>query len=415
MAEWYSSVHRGSGFKSQLSTALYDRARELVLEFVHADPQDMVAVFAANTTEAINRLAFRLTLRKEDIVLTSIMEHHSNMLPWRDLGTVVNVQVDDEGRIDLHDLEENLRRHAGHVRLVAIAGASNVTGYTPPIHRIARMAHAHGSEILVDCAQLAAHRPIDARPANDPEHLDYLAISAHKMYAPYGSGALIANRRILEEGRPVMLGGGIVELVTIDQVVLSGLPDREEAGSPNVIGAVALAKAIQTLQQIGMEAIASHEQELTAYALRRLKEIPRLVVYGPADPSRVHERVGVLTFNIGGVPHGLVAAILAHEYGIAVRHGCFCAHPYLLRLLKVGDADVERARSAILRHDRSEVPGGVRASIGIHNTQADIDLLVEALSNVAEGNYRGTYRLDRPTGDYTPDGYKLQFEDWFPL
>lgn len=415
MAEWYSSVHRGSGFKSQLSTALYDRARMLVLEFVHADPREMVAVFAVNTTDAINRLAFRLARRKEDVILTSVMEHHSNMLPWRDLATVVNVQVDDEGRIDLDDLEENLGRYAGRIRLVAVTGASNITGYTPPIHRIARMAHAHGTEILVDCAQLAAHRAIDAKPANDPEHIDYLAISAHKMYAPYGSGALIANRRLLENGRPLMLGGGIVELVTLDDVLLSGLPDREEAGSPNVIGAVALAKAIQTLGGLGMDAIASHEQALTAHALRRFKDIPKLTVIGSADPSRVGERVGVLTFNIDGVPHGLVAAILAHEYGIAVRHGCFCAHPYLLRLLKVSDPDVERAKAGIISHDKSEVPGGVRASIGIYNTQADIDLLVDALTHIAQGNYRGKYRLDRPSGDYAPDGYEFQFEDWFPL
>ncbi|HUZ03050.1 MAG TPA: aminotransferase class V-fold PLP-dependent enzyme [Thermomicrobiaceae bacterium] len=415
MAEWYSSVHRGSGFKSQLSTGLYDRARELVLEFVHADPRDMVAIFAVNTTEAINRLAFRLALKKDDVILTSVMEHHSNMLPWRDLATAVYVRVDDDGRIELDDLEENLRRYDGRVRLVAVTGASNITGYTPPIHRIARMAHDHGAEILVDAAQLAAHRAIDVRPASDPGHIDYLSISAHKMYAPYGSGALIANRRLLESGRPFMLGGGIVELVTLDEVLLSGLPDREEAGSPNVIGAVALAKAIQTLQQIGMDAIASHEQELTAYALRRLQEIPGLRVIGSADPSRVGERVGVLTFNLDGIHHGLVAAILGHEHGIAVRHGCFCAHPYLIRLLKVSEADLAQATAAISRHDKSEIPGGVRASIGIYNTQEDIDLLVDALTQIAQGSYRGTYRLDRPSGDYEPDGYEPPTEDWFPL
>lgn len=416
MAEFYSSVHRGSGFKSRLSTALYDRARDVVLEFVHADPSEMVAVFAVNTTDAINRLAFRLALKKEDVILTSVMEHHSNMLPWRDLATAVYVGVDDDGRIDLDDLEEKLRRYDGRVRLVAVTGASNITGYTPPIHRIARLAHAHGIEILVDGAQLAAHRAIDVRPASDPEHIDYLSISAHKMYAPYGSGALIANRGLLAAGRPFMLGGGIVDLVTLDDVVLSGLPDREEAGSPNVIGAVALAKAIQTLQQIGMGAIAFHEKELAAYALQRFREIPELTVIGSADPSRFDEHVGVLTFNLAGVPHGLVAAILSHEYGIAVRHGCFCAHPYLLRLLKVSDANVEQARIGIVvRHDKSDVPGGVRASIGIYNTKDDIDLLVEALTHIAQGSYRGTYRVDPPSGDYEPDGYEFNSEDWFPL
>ncbi len=415
MADWYSSVHRGSGFKSRLSTALYDRAREIVLDFVHADPRDMVAVFAVNTTDAINRLAFRLALNKEDVILTSVMEHHSNMLPWRDLATAVFVRVDDEGRIDLDDLEENLQRYEGRVRLVAVTGASNITGYTPPIHRIAQLAHAHGVEILVDAAQLAAHRSIDVRPASDPGHIDYLSISAHKMYAPYGSGALIANRQLLETGRPFMLGGGIVDLVTLDDVVLSGLPDREEAGSPNVIGAVALAKAIQTLQRIGMDAVADHELELTAYALRRFKEIPELTIIGSADPFDVAERVGVLTFNLAGVPHGLVAAILAHEYGIAVRHGCFCAHPYLLRLLKVSSSNEELARAVVVRRDKSEAPGGVRASIGIYNTKEDIDLLVDALTNIAQGRYGGTYQIDRPSGDYMLAGYEFQSEDWFPL
>ena len=415
MADWYSSVHRGSGFKSRLSTVLYDRAREIVLEFVHANPNEMVAVFAVNTTDAINRLAFRLALKKDDIILTSVMEHHSNMLPWRDLATVVNVRVDDDGRIDLDDLEENFQRYDGRVRLIAVTGASNITGYTPPIHRIAHMAHAHGAEILVDAAQLAAHRAIDVKPASDPGHIDYLSISAHKMYAPYGSGALIANRRLLETGRPFMLGGGIVDLVTLDDMLLSGLPDREEAGSPNVIGAVALAKAIETLEQIGMDAVSFHERDLTAYALRRFKEIPELTVIGSADPDHVDERVGVLTFNIAGVPHGLVAAILAHEYGIAVRHGCFCAHPYLLRLLKVNAAEVEQSRAAIILHDKSEVPGGVRASIGIYNTKDDIDLLMDALTHIVQGSYRGTYQLDRPSGDYEPEGYTFQSEEWFPL
>ncbi|HET9017785.1 MAG TPA: aminotransferase class V-fold PLP-dependent enzyme [Thermomicrobiaceae bacterium] len=415
MADWYSSVHRGSGYKSQLSTALYDRARDVVLDFVHADPRDMVAVFAVNTTDALNRLAFRLALTKDDVILTSVMEHHSNMLPWRDLATTVYVRVDDDGRIDLDDLEENLRRYGGRVRLVAVTGASNLTGYTPPVHRIAELAHAHGAEVLVDAAQLAAHRAIDVRPLSDPGHIDYLAISAHKMYAPYGSGALIANRRLLETGRPYALGGGIVDLVTLDEVLLSGLPDREEAGSPNVIGAVALAKAIQILQQIGMDAIASHEQELTAHALRRFQEIPALSMLGSADPSRVGERVGVLTFNLRGVHHGLAAAVLGHEYGIAVRHGCFCAHPYLIRLLKVDQSAMGLARASILRHDKSEIPGGVRASIGIYNTTDDIDLLVDALTHIVQGSYRGTYRLDRPSGDYEPEGYALQPTEWFPL
>jgi cysteine desulfurase/selenocysteine lyase len=415
LAEWYSSVHRGSGFKSQLMTELFERTRELVLNFVHADPQTHVAIFVNNTTEALNRIAYYLGLGKEDIVLTSVMEHHANLLPWRDAATVIYVRVDDKGGMDLADLEEHLARNFGQVRLVAVTGASNVTGYIPPVHSIAHLAHSYGAQIVVDAAQLAAHRAIDVRPADDPEHLDYVAISAHKMYAPYGSGALIAPRQALKTGRPFVLGGGIVEMVTLDDLVLSKLPDREEAGSPNVIGAVAMGKAMETLQRIGWPEIITHEQDLTAYTLRRLWEVPGLKIYGPADPESVEERVGVITFNLAGVPHGLTAAILSHEFGIGVRCGCFCAHPYMLRLLKVSDAEVERIKEAILCHDKSEVPGGVRASLGLYNTHVDVDRLVEALTCIAAGDYRGTYHLNRRSGDYAPDGFDFRLADYFPV
>ena len=415
MADCYSSVHRGSGYKSQLSTTLYERARELVLEFVRADPAEQVAIFVGNTTDALNHLAFRLGLTSRDVVLTSVVEHHSNLLPWRDVATVDYAAVDDEGRLDLGDLEARLAGHGGRVRLVAVTGASNVTGYIPPIHTIARLAHRYGAEILVDAAQLAAHRPIDVRRAGDPEHLDYMAISSHKLYAPYGSGALIAPRARLETGRPFLVGGGTVDIVTRDEAVFSGLPDREEAGSPNVIGAVALGKAIETLLDIGLDAIAEHERELTAYALRRLREVPDLELYGPADIDAGEDRGGVFTFNLAGVPHALVAAVLSHEFGIGVRKGCFCAHPYLLRLLKVDADEAGRAKADILRHDRTHIPGAVRASLGIYNTAEDIDRLVAALGHIARGEYRGAYHLETATGDYLPVGYEHSFADYSAL
>ena len=240
---WYSSVHRGNGLKSRLSTKLYEEARQIIREFVGANPDEHVVIFGKNTTEAINKLSYRLGLGKKDIVLISYLEHHSNDLPWRARATVKRIGLTTDGGIDKKNYAALLRKHAGQIKLVAISGASNVTGHIPDIHWFARKAHEAGAQILVDAAQLAAHRPIDMKNLSDPQHLDYVAISGHKMYAPFGSGALIGRRDMFMRGEPEYRGGGTVNFVTPKLVDWALPPDSDEAGSPNIAGAIAMAQA----------------------------------------------------------------------------------------------------------------------------------------------------------------------------
>ncbi len=412
---WYSSVHRGNGFKSRLATHAYERAREITLGFVGADPGTHVCIFGKNTTEATNKLARRFPFRPErDVVLVSQMEHHSNDLPYRPVAKVVHARVTPTGELDEADFDQKLADYAGRVALVAISGASNVSGTINPCHRLAEKAHAAGAQILVDCAQLAPHRAVAMGALDDPAHFDYVAISGHKLYAPYGTGALIGRRDTFEHGEPDLRGGGTVEIVTENTVDWSAPPDREEAGSPNVVGAVALAAAIQQLQAVGMDAVAAHEAELTAHTLRGLAQIEAVEIFGSLDPGRAAERLGVIPFNLRGVSHFLAAAILGHEFGIAVRNGCFCAHPYVMHLLDQY-AEAERVRQEMLAHDRRHMPGLVRASFGLYNTLSEVDSFLEALAKIARGEYRGRYEQDQSSGDYTPEGWQPEFEKYFSL
>jgi cysteine desulfurase/selenocysteine lyase len=412
--QYYSSVHRGTGFKSQLSTHAYEAARKQMLKFVNADPETHICIFGKNTTEAINKLARRFPyMPGKDVVLVSEMEHHSDDLPWRASATVVHVGLLPDGRLDEADFDQKLQECRGHVALVAVTGASNVTGYINPVHRLARKTHAAGAQILVDCAQLAPHRPIDIGQLDDPEHLDYVSISAHKMYAPLGTGALIGRRDTFEQGEPDMRGGGEVEIVTLDHVVWSEPPEKDEAGSPNTVGAVAMAAAASQLSSIGMDVIAAHEAELTAHALEQFKTIPGLHIYGDAEPAQAPERVGVIPINLEGKSHYLVAAILGHEYGVGVRNGCFCAHPYLLFLMGVNESQAQHVRADILRGDRREVPGMIRISFGLYNTIEDVDRVTAALRAVASDAYKGKYHQNIANGEFIPEGWDINFEKYF--
>ena len=411
---YYSSVHRGTGFKSQLCTQAYEDARQSVLRFVGADPSVHTCVFGKNTTEAINKLARRFPFSPgHDIVLTSGMEHHSNDLPWRARTHTIHVGLTPDGRLDEADFDAKIEQYQDRLALVTITGASNVTGFLNPIHRLAQKTHAAGGQIAVDCAQLAPHRNVDMRPADDPAHLDYVTLSAHKMYAPFGTGALVGRRETFEEGDPDISGGGTVEIVTLDQVVWAEPPDKEEAGSPNTVGAVALGAAIHQLEKVGMHNVAQHEAELTAYALTTLTGIPGVLIYGSADANTTGERLGVIPFAIQGVSHFLVSAILGYEFGIGVRSGCFCAHPYILHLLGLSPREADAVRDRMLSGDRSGMPGLIRASFGLYNTYEDIDVLAEALRCIVRGEYRGQYTQNTSTGEYIPRGWKPDFTSYF--
>jgi selenocysteine lyase/cysteine desulfurase len=191
-APQYSSIHRGAGYKSVFSSQVYEEARKEVMKFVGGDPRTDVVIFLKNTTEGINKLSYRLwDKNKNGIVLTTWMEHHSNLLPWRDKYSVDYIDIDEQGRLRLGDLQAKLERYQGAVKLVTVTGASNVTGHRNPIYKIAELAHRYGAKICVDGAQLVPHAAVDMRPSHSPEHIDFLAFSAHKMYAPFGTGVLI--------------------------------------------------------------------------------------------------------------------------------------------------------------------------------------------------------------------------------
>jgi selenocysteine lyase/cysteine desulfurase len=392
---WYSSVHRGAGFKSRASTAAYEGARESIRRFVNARDDDAV-IITRNTTDSINLLAG--TLPEGTHVVCFAGEHHANLLPWKRIG-VRYLPVPETPAAMLATLEETLRDlpQCADPHLVAVTGASNVTGEIWPVAEIARVAHDNGARLLVDAAQLAPHAPIDM--ARDG--IDFLALSGHKLYAPYGAGALIGERDWLSAGDPFLRGGGAVKIVTVDETLWADLPDRQEAGSPNVLGAVALGVACDTLAAAGMERISAEEAALLAHARARLATIDGFEAYRiwPAE----HPRVGLLTFNLRGVPYDLLAAVLSAEHGIGIRHGCFCAHPLMMRLLHVDDAEAHRLVEETRAGHHERLPGAARMSLGLASTAADIDEFADALRAIATDGPRWTYSVNQETDEYEPD------------
>ena len=386
---WYSSVHRGAGWKSQFATAAYEDARAAAVDFADR-PEGDVAIICRNTTEAINHLAYRLGLHTEDTVVTTVVEHHGNLLPWARLAQRRYVECAPDGTFDDADVAAALD-HGPAPKLLAITGASNVTGWLPPLPEIIELAHARGVPVLVDAAQLAPHRPL-------PAAADFVAWSGHKMYAPFGAGVLIGPRSAFVDGDPFLAGGGAVDLVDLDEVVWTDPPEREEAGSPNVLGAVALHAAMDAFASIGWPAICDHDTRIATRLRNGLAAVEGIRLLGPSATD-----LPVATFVVDGVPHALVAARLSAEYGIGVRHGCFCAHPYLLRLLHLTDDEVATYRQAVLRGDRSRIPGAVRASGGLSTGEGDVDRFLAAVAEVASGAPGPVdYDQDPHTGDYWP-------------
>jgi len=386
----YSSIHRGAGRKSQLSTAAYEEARAAMLGFAGRVGTDDIAIICRNTTEAINHLAYRLGLLPDDVVVTTVVEHHANLLPWSRLAQRRYIECGASGTFDEEAVETALRQ-APTARLLAVTGASNVTGWIPPLEEIIAAAHARGIPVLVDAAQLAPHRPI-------PEAADFVAWSGHKMYAPFGTGVLVGPRSAFQEGDPFLAGGGAVDLVDLDEVTWTEPPEREEAGSPNVVGAVAMHAAIDEFVRLGWPAIMTHDQASAEHLRRGLSSIEGVRMLGPSATE-----LPVATFTVDGASHALVAARLSAEYGIGVRHGCFCAHPYLLRLLGLSPGETAAYRRAVLRGDRSQMPGAVRASAGLSTSSADIDRLLGAVRDIAGGKSSPVaYQQDPHTGDYWP-------------
>ncbi|GAA2245166.1 aminotransferase class V-fold PLP-dependent enzyme [Rarobacter faecitabidus] len=351
---WYSSVHRGAGYLSRVSTSLYEDSRQRIGAFFGATRADET-IIVRNTTDATNLLAASVPGN----VLVLDVEHHANLLPWRRTNhTVRTIPAPTTIAETLETLRTELARSP--YALLAITGASNVTGEALPLAQVADIAHEGGARLFVDAAQLAPHRRFSISELG----IDYIAISGHKLYAPYGAGALIGKSDWLDAAPAFLAGGGAVGHVGIDDVVWQTGPARHEGGSPNVIGAVALAAACDALDGIGAAALDQHDRELRGRLLRGLAQIPGVRtarIWADSD-----EAIGVATFTVDGVEPGLLAMQLSAEFGIGVRDGKFCAHPLLRRLGFSG--------------------GAVRASIGVGSSSADVDTLLTALRQlVANG------------------------------
>lgn len=388
-APWYSSIHRGKGYKSRLSSNIYEEGRQIIGDFVKADLSKDTVIFTKSTTESINILAYRLALKeKGKVVISTDMEHLANDLPWRNKFDVKYVAVDSAGKLSMSDLERQLKKEKGKVSLVTVTGASNITGYINPIYEIAKLAHQYGTKIMVDAAQLAPHVPIDMRPHGSLEHLDYIAFSAHKMYAPFGVGVLVGPKETFKEGEPVYKGGGDVLLVSHRFIEWDDPPSKDEAGTPNIMGVTALIEAVKTINMVGMNKIHEYEKKLIYYAISQLKKIPDVELYGYDGNDT--KRVGLISFNIRDISHSFLAEILSREEGISIRDGLFCAHPYAAKLLDLSDDDLDYFHI----HQDQPVPGMVRISFGLYNNYKEIDRFIGVIQRIVQNKkyYKTQYK-----------------------
>lgn len=380
---WYSSIHRGTGYKSKISSNIYDNSRKEVLDFVGADIEKDCVIYVKNATEAINKLSnmFKKMYGKK-VVLSTFMEHHSNDLPWRDKFIIDYATVDAEGKLDIADLEKKMKKYQGRLKLVTVTGASNVTGIKNPIYEIACLTHKYGAMILVDGAQLVPHNPVDMNPHTSLSHIDFLVFSAHKMYAPFGTGVLIGPKSFLDSCPPDYKGGGTIDIVTHDFIKWANAPDKEEAGTPNIMGVIALVEAINVFKSIGMENIKNYEEKLTGYALDKLSRLSDIILYQRTEDT--YPRVSIIPFNIKDMNHSQVARILSDECAIAVRNGCFCAQPYVQKLLNVTKKEIEERKKKL----NKSYPGFVRLSFGIYNTYEEIDFLADMLRQIVKKKHQ---------------------------
>ena len=361
MVDYYeqhnANVHRGIHTLGDESTCLYSEARETVAKFIGVEDTNEL-VFVRNTTEGINLVAYSwgmANIKSGDVIVTTEMEHHSNLVPWQELAKRVRarveyVAVNQEGELDLDSLEKKLELKP---KLLALVHVSNFLGTINPVKKIATLAKKNGTKVLIDGAQAVPQMPVNVSELG----CDFYAFSGHKMYGPMGIGGLWVKREVLEEMQPFMTGGGTISEVHTVGTVFAGLPDRFDAGTPNVAGAVGLAAAVEYLEKIGMQNVRAHEKELTAYAVKKLKSIKSIRIYGPRN---LEERGGLVAFSVEGIHAHDVAQVLDDE-GIAVRSGHHCTMPM---------------------HEKLGLAATVRASFGIYNTKEEVDKLIEGLGKV---------------------------------
>ncbi|RKR20299.1 aminotransferase class V-fold PLP-dependent enzyme [Arthrobacter oryzae] len=394
---YYASVHRGAGYASQISTSVYENARDIVRDFVGGRPDDSV-IFTRNTTDSLNLLAGCLPLRDgrpAGEVLYLDIEHHANLLPWQNVphrsvvaATTLAATVDR--------LRDELAR--GGISLLAVTGASNVTGEILPIRALAALAHEYGARIVVDAAQLAPHRRINI----DADDVDYLAFSGHKLYAPFGAGVLVGRPDWLDAGTPHLAGGGAVKDARLDSVSWTTGPARHEGGSPNVLGAAALARATQMIADLDTGQWYAHEDAIRSFLVEGLRRINGVTVHqifddpAPAPSAGGDEpgagTIGVVNFSVEGYDAGLVAAYLSAEHGIGLRDGRFCAHPLLKRL--------------------GLPAGSLRASFGLGSRLEDAERLLAGLQQLRQTGLGWDYVVD--AGRWVPANDTRSYPHWAP-
>lgn len=385
---FYASVHRGAGYASQISTSVYENSRNIVREFVGGRADDSV-IFTRNTTDALNLLAGCLPVADHHHtgeVLYLDIEHHANLLPWQGVphrSVVASETI--EGTIEA--LRAELEH--GDVSLLAVTGASNVTGEILPIRRLAALAHEFGARIAVDAAQLAPHRRINIA-ADD---VDYLAFSGHKLYAPFGAGVLIGRPDWLDAGKPHLAGGGAVSEARLDGVSWATGPARHEGGSPNVLGAATLARATQVVAALDQEQWHAHEAAIRSFLVEGLQKIDGVTVHQIfSDTNPDTDTIGVVNFSVAGYDAGLVAAYLSAEHGVGLRDGRFCAHPLLKRL--------------------GLPSGSLRASFGVGSRLEDAQRLLAGIDELRRTGLGWDYVVD--SGRWVPANDARSYPDWAP-
>jgi cysteine desulfurase/selenocysteine lyase len=354
LATHNANVHRGVYGLAQEADSAYEGARARIAAFTRADPR--TTIFTKNVTEAINLVAYswgRANLHAGEAVLITQMEHHANVVPWqqacRATGAKLRyLQVDDEGMLDLAQLEQELER--GDVRLVAFTHVSNVLGTLNPVRKMTARIGAAGAVSLVDGAQAVPHMAVDVGAVG----ADFYAWTGHKALGPTGIGVLHGRQELLQEMEPFLTGGDMIASVEEQSATWNELPYKFEAGTPPIAEAVGLGRAVAYLEDLGMERVRAHERELTEYLMQRLGEVPGLRIAGP---PHAEQRGGLASFTIEGMhPHDI--AELADRGGVAIRAGHHCAQPLMRRL---------------------GVAATARASVGVYNTRADVDALIDAL------------------------------------
>jgi selenocysteine lyase/cysteine desulfurase len=409
----YSNTHSVVHNSAQISTKALAWAHQVTLDFVGADGSEYAVIFTgAGTTSGINRVARGLSLARpgRKIVLVSAMEHHANDLPHRQFeNDVIYIPLTGDGpqlgAIDTVALEELCKIKHQDINYIAVSSVSNVTGISNPISDITEIAHRYGIIVLVDAAQSVAHSPTLINEMN----ADFLVFSGHKVYTPMAPGVLVARKSILTALLGQDLGGGSVASVSYhDFEFVEDSSEKEESGTPNIVGAISLAAVLGELTSVGMSAIEIKDCELMRYLKQQLESIKDIQVYGDTSLTRT----GALAFNHRHIDHGLLAAILNDYFTIAVRNECFCAHPYVSSLLKeelwqldLSEVEEEQQESFLNRKR-----GMVRASLSLYNTRADVDALISAIKHISINisDYSVSYNV-QPDGSYH---HKYFSVDW---